>query len=91
MLAEARKQNPEGDRLFWLRSSSLRESFMVPYFLHQGRDEDGSSGSDIICLMNHWVDRLARDSTKGSERNRLRYQFMKRHLSRTNYEFCASL
>jgi hypothetical protein len=61
---------------------------MVPYFLHQGRDDNDSSGTDIISLMNHWVDRLARDSTKGSERNKLRYQFMKRLISHIKHEVC---
>ncbi|GIK03553.1 hypothetical protein Aspvir_007625 [Aspergillus viridinutans] len=88
MLAYARNRILKGDRLFWMQSHSQRESFMVPYFLHQGRDDDDSSGTDIISLMNHWVDRLARDSTKGSERDKLRYQLMERLLSHTKLELC---
>ncbi|GIJ82269.1 hypothetical protein Asppvi_000775 [Aspergillus pseudoviridinutans] len=88
MLAYARNRILKADSLFWTRNSTLRESFMVPYFLHQRRDDDDSSDTDIISLMNHWVDRLARDSTKGSERNKLRYQFMKRLLSHANHKFC---
>ncbi|KAF4226393.1 hypothetical protein CNMCM6805_008293 [Aspergillus fumigatiaffinis] len=88
MLAYARNRILGGDRLFWERYWSVQERFMVPYFLHLGRDDDDSSGTDIISLMNHWVDRLARDSTKGSERNKLRYQFMKRFISHIKHEVC---
>ncbi|EAW25310.1 ankyrin repeat domain-containing protein [Aspergillus fischeri NRRL 181] len=88
MLAYARIRILGGDRLFWERSWSVQERFMVAYFLHQGRDDDDSSGTDIISLMNHWVDRLVRDSTKGSERNKLRYQFMKRLISHTKHKVC---
>lgn len=61
---------------------------MVSYILCQRRDDDGSSDTNIISLMNHWVDRLARDSTKGSERDELRYLYMKRLLSHANDKVC---
>jgi hypothetical protein len=81
LLAFARNRILEADSPLWKREWCEQLNFMVPYFLHQRRDDDDSSGTDIISLMNHLVDRLARHSPKGTERDELRYQYMKRLLA----------
>ncbi|EAW12200.1 Ankyrin repeat protein [Aspergillus clavatus NRRL 1] len=84
LLAHARNRIPKADS--WTQNSRLHKDFLVSYFLHQRRDDKNSAGTDIISLMNHWVDRLARGSTEGSERDERRYQYMKLLVSHAKHD-----